>query len=348
MRMLICTQAVDRDDPTLGFFLRWIEVCAQQCERVLVICLFEGAHTLPSNVTVLSLGKEKSRSRARYALRFFWYIWNYRREYDALFVHMNQIYVLLGGLFWRLWGKRIVLWYAHGEVSFSLRLAEKLAHAVATSTPEGFRIPSKKVHVVGQGIEAERFGGCMRERAPGAIRIVYLGRISPVKRCETLIEAAALLRDRGEQVTLTFVGDTRAPGTERYYASLQELARERKLHDRVIFTGGVPHEHILEYLCAADIFVNPSATGSLDKAGLEGLASGLPLITCNPAFKHVLGAYADRLMFPEGDVGALAEKITGLSRSPDRFEIGKALARVVQKEHSLRVLVPRILNILNG
>src|ERR1700727_851881 len=113
MNLLIVTQAVDLDDPILGFFHRWIADIARGCDRVHVICLKEGRHDLPENVFVHSLGKENGRSRSKYARRFYRYIRMYRDEYDAVFVHMNEEYVLLGAPLWRLWGKRIVLWRNH-------------------------------------------------------------------------------------------------------------------------------------------------------------------------------------------------------------------------------------------
>src|SRR3989344_3692203 len=57
MRLLICTQAADQDDPVLGFFHEWIAGLAKQFESVEVVCLKEGRHALPANVSVHSLGK---------------------------------------------------------------------------------------------------------------------------------------------------------------------------------------------------------------------------------------------------------------------------------------------------
>ena len=361
MRLLLATQTIDQNDPVLGFFHRWIEEFARHCEHVYVICLREGTHSLPQNVTILSLGKDQRKiqgeknaegiflARLRYFYRFFLYIWKYRNEYDSVFVHMNQIYVILGAIFWRLCGKRVGLWYAHGAVSPGLRLAELGAHTIITSTPEGFRLPSVKVHVVGQGIDTDRFQ-CAKSPEDQYdlqhIRIVYVGRISPVKQCEVLIEAAGLLRDRGEKVLVTFVGETSAPATAAYYASLLEQVHRLGLEDCVMFVGGVSHSKVAPYLCAADVFVNPSVTGSLDKAGLEAIAAGVPVITCNEAFAEVLGKYVDRLMFPKGDSRALADRMVALHRSPDRTEIIETLRATVLKEHSLEGLIPRILSVL--
>src|SRR3989344_7232103 len=149
MRLLIVTQAVDVNDPILGFFHRWIEEFAKHCERVHVICLKEGAHHLPPNVTVHSLGKESGRSRLKYLLRFFRLVWSLRREYDAVFVHMTPEYVLLGGLLWRLWNKRVVLWYVHRQSTFALQLAAHLVHKIATSAKGSISVRSRKIAVVG-------------------------------------------------------------------------------------------------------------------------------------------------------------------------------------------------------
>lgn len=71
-------------------------------------------------------------SRLTYARRFRALIKNYVREYDEVFVHMNPEYIVLGGLFWRMHGKRIVLWYVHKSVTMWLRLAEILCNRIGT------------------------------------------------------------------------------------------------------------------------------------------------------------------------------------------------------------------------
>src|ERR1700722_5572507 len=109
MKLLILTQKVDINDPILGFFHSWINTLSLRFEKVTVICLEKGQYNLPPNVKVLSLGKEYRRSRFNYVKKFYSYIWSERDEYDAVFVHMNQEYVLLGSLFWKLWNKEVMM-----------------------------------------------------------------------------------------------------------------------------------------------------------------------------------------------------------------------------------------------
>ena len=63
MKLLICTQAVDREDSVLGFFHSWIREFAKHYESVTVICLYKGEYDLPENVKILSLGKEDNIAR---------------------------------------------------------------------------------------------------------------------------------------------------------------------------------------------------------------------------------------------------------------------------------------------
>src|SRR3989344_92970 len=117
-KILIVTQKVDKNDPILGFFHRWLEEFAKYFEKVTVICLEKGKCDLPQNVKVLSLGKENGRSKFKYLKNFYHFIWQERENYEVVFVHMNEEYVLLAGLPWRLLGKRISMWRNHPAGSF--------------------------------------------------------------------------------------------------------------------------------------------------------------------------------------------------------------------------------------
>ena len=166
MKLLILTQKVDKNDDILGFFHGWIAEFAKHCEKVTVVALEVGDYDLPRNVKIFSLGKEnisqkskvyKVKSKKKYIINFYKYIWQERRNYDTVFVHMNSEYIVLGGILWRLWKKKIGLWYMHKSVDLKLRLAEKLTHIIFSATPESFRLKTKKLNITGHGIDIEKF-----------------------------------------------------------------------------------------------------------------------------------------------------------------------------------------------
>jgi len=345
MKILIFTQKIDKNDDILGFFHRWVEEFATRSEKVHVVCLFKGEHDLPDNVKVLSLGKEEGVSRLKYLSRFFKYVWKYRRDYDAVFVHMNQIYVILGGIFWRLFRKKIVLWYAHGSTSISLQIATIFANKVVTSTESGFRLKSKKKKVVGQGIDTKKFGYCFADEQN--LNLIFVGRISPIKKLETFIEAASILKEKGLEPRVIIVGGIGISTQDSYLEKLKKMVLEKRLDDDVFFAGPVPHKDLPDYLCKSQIFINPSQTGSLDKTGIEAMASGIPVITCNEAYSEIIGGLEDRLMFKKDDATDLAEKIISFHESEDKRKISLELRRIVEEGHSIKKLIPKILKSFN-
>ena len=282
MKLLILTQKVDSADDNLSFFHRWIEEFAQQCEQVIVICLYEGKHALPANVRVLSLGKEQGVSRLKYLKRFYSYIWKERKNYDAVFVHMNQIYAILGGLLWRVLGKQIGLWYAHGKTSFSLRVATLFSHIVFTSTKEGFRLNSKKCEVVGQGIDTSLFVQKTQYEIGEQFKIVTAGRVTKAKNIEEMIDIVSQLREKQIPATLTVIGS----GDVTYTETLGAYARAKKIEDVVFFVGSMPYTELARTLHTYDVFVNLGKTGSLDKAILDAAAARVPVVTTNTNFVY--------------------------------------------------------------
>ncbi len=276
MKLLIVTQTIDTEDPVLGFFHRWIEEFAKHIESIEVICLKEGKHELPKNVRVHSLGKtESSRqkavgSRFVYAIRFLRLIWRLRRDYDAVFVHMNPEYIMLAGWLWRAWHKKIVLWYTHKSVNLKLRFATYFVNAVLTASKESFRLESAKVRVMGHGIDTDFFSP-----DPSTVRgdwILSVGRLMKSKRHDLAIQEA--VREGRE---LRIAGE----GPER--AHLEALANETGA--RVQFLGGLTQVQLRDEYRKAAYLIHTSETGSLDKVVLEALACGLPVKTNDPALK---------------------------------------------------------------
>ena len=111
MKILLLTQKIDDKDDVLGFMANWLKKMAEHFDFITVICLEAGEYHLPTNVRVLSLGKELKSSRWQYLQRLYRYLWQTRRDYQAVLVHMNPEYIVLAAWFWRIVGKKIYLWY---------------------------------------------------------------------------------------------------------------------------------------------------------------------------------------------------------------------------------------------
>ncbi len=340
MKLLICTQSVDRNDPILGFFHRWLEEFAQHCEQVTVLAQRTGSYSLPANVIVHSLGKEKGLSRPKQVLRFLGLIWTLRGQYDSVFVHMSPEYILAGGVLWQLLGRRVMLWYTHKDVSWRLRAAVVLADVIVTASKESFRLPTPKVRVMGHGIDTEVFKPGIPTPGVG-IRILTVGRISSTKRLLEMLSALDALHARGEHFHFTIVGKPMTATELAYAKNVEKEIAKRPYASDVHMIAGVEHATLPAILEQADIFLNFSMTGSLDKAVLEAMAVGVPVITSNEAFKALLAPY--HLWVQDTDPLRIADMIQNYLRRSDRAMVAAKLREEVVVRHSLTKLVPAML-----
>ncbi|MBI4065768.1 glycosyltransferase [Candidatus Kaiserbacteria bacterium] len=281
MKLLICTQAVDAGDSDLGFFVHWLQCFAKNCNKITVICLREGKHDFPKNVKVIALGAAPTQEvgaptmsvgvgRMQKAAKLISLAWKLRNEYDSVFVHMNPEYVVVAGMLWRFMNKRVALWYTHKSVNLKLRIAVLFSHIVFTASAESLRLQTKKLRVMGHGIDTDFFSpdtSIAREDW-----ILSVGRLMKSKRHDLAIRTA--IRENKE---LRIAGE----GTER--KNLELLARE--LGARVQFLGALTQSQLREEYRKARCLIHTSETGSLDKVVLEALACGLPVQTNDPALK---------------------------------------------------------------
>ena len=335
MRLLLITQIVDTSDTYLGFFHRWIEHLAHYFESIEVICLYEGTHALPENVRVHSLGKEKGKRRGlMYALRFFKVLWKLRCSYDAVFVHMNEEYVLLGGFVWRLLSKPVYLWRNHYAGSWRTSVAASLSRKVFYTSAHSYTARYKNSVRMPVGVDTERFEKVAdAERTHGSI--LFLARMAPSKRPELLIDALALLKEKQLPFIATLVGSPLAEDVG-YYASLQDKVRADGLSAHIRFLPGIPHAQTPEIFGVHQIFVNASPSGMLDKTHFEAAAAGCAVVSSSADWRDMTSP-AQTYFEDSRTLADLLEHMH-MHGSAEMVEAGK----VISKVHSLHILARRI------
>lgn len=286
MRLLIITQKVDIDDGVLGFFHGWLIEFAKHAEKIIVVCLSEGKHDLPNNIVVLSLGKESGKSKIKYLWRFYKYIWEKRNEYKNVFVHMNQEYVLFGGVFWKLIGKNIFMWRNHAKGSWLTNLAVSLSSKVFYTSPHSYTARFKKALQMPVGIDTNFFKPDFSIHKKQN-SILFLGRIDPVKNVDIFIEALRELKESGVEFFATIAGSTSLKDMG-YEKTVHDKVREYGLDDKVTFTGAVTQSEALTLYRKHKLYINLTLPGSMDKTIFEALASGLKVLVSNTFFKGTL------------------------------------------------------------
>lgn len=335
MRLLIVTQKVDRNDPVLGFFHRWIIEFAKKFESIIVICLEMGEHDLPPNVKVLSLGKEERQDRLQYLIHFFWHIQHERKNYDAVLVHMNQEYLLLAGWLWRVWGKKVTMWRNHHAGSLLTDIAAAFCHKVFCTSTFSYTAKYKKTELMPVGVDTSIFKPDPKVRAEHGT-ILSLGRIATTKRIEVLLESLGTLSVRNMPFRTSIYGDA-LPQAADYYESLKKRAAEADLAGKVIFHPGIPNHQAPVIYSSHEIFVNLSSSGMYDKTIFEAMACGsLPVVSNRNLEKQIDPA----LFFKEGDAADLAGKLGELLSmdKAHRDELRRSLAGLAETKHSLSAL----------
>lgn len=342
MKLLILTQKVDKNDDVLGFFHTWLTAFAAHHEQVTVIALGVGEYDLPKNVHVFSLGKEIGASRVQYLLNFYRYIFRERANYDSVFVHMNDIYVRLGGIFWRMTAKTIYLWRNHPKGDWTTHLAVLLAHttyAVSRYSYVNEKFP-ERVTLMPAGIDTDLFVN--DEKTTRASRsVLFFGRLSPVKHVDRFLEAILELKKSNVSCEVYVVGNPHNPGDKAYTETLHRFVVDNGLSDTVTFLPAIPNHEAPELYRKYDIYVNTTTTGSFDKTILEAMSSGMLVVTSNQSFK---GEIPDMFIAKDGDTADLAHTIKeALSLLPDmRNNYQTLLRKYVITHHSLKGLIGRM------
>lgn len=348
MKLLITTQIVDEQDPRLGFFCNWLQEFSTRFESIEVICLSEGPHALPENVHVHSLGKETLNSftenstiydtvfrRIRFSFRFVCLAWNLRKRYDAVFVHMNPEYILLAGDQWRLFGKKVYLWYNHTVGSAALRLAAPFAKTIFHTSPLAFPARYKNAKLMPAGIDTDIF-------APQSVArnrnwIYFQGRVAPAKRVHVLLEALRIVRKKDSNAVVTIVG----PEDVVYGKRLREYFADLISLGAVTFLGPHKNEETPARYASHGVSVNLTAGGNFDKTVLEAMACETPVVVGSTAFR---GVVPDAWVVSEQNPSVLADALARMLTLPeDAYHVlGKQERAAVVEKHSLAYLGKRL------
>lgn len=208
-------------------------------------------------------------------------------------------------------GERIV------KKSF-LRLADELLiygeYAKNLLVKEGFR--AEKMHVIHNSLSYDVQLKLRRQIQPSEIYrnhfgnshpvLIFIGRLTTVKKLDLLLEALDKLSREGDQYNLVFVGD----GVEK--TNLQGKAEELGLANQVWFYGACYDERTnAEFIYNADLCVSP---GNIGLTAIHVLMFGCPALTHDdyayqmPEFEAIK-PYDTGCFFERGNVDSLAETI---------------------------------------
>ncbi len=155
-------------------------------------------------------------------------------------------------------------------------------------------------------------------------RVLFVGRLHPEKKVNTLIESMPLVLNKFNNVHLDIVG------IGHLRSSLEELSKRLGLQKRVTFYGKVSDEDLVEAYNACDIFVLPSLAELEGMVILEAMACGKPIIIANsPLSASTYFVRGNGFLFKPEDERDLADKLLKLLMN------GKLMKKMALASHKL-------------
>ena len=247
----------------------------------------------------------------------------------------------------------------HGPEEFdkpnALHLADKIARAAFVVAISSYGrsqlwrwIPQTqwpRVAVVHCGLEDAFFAAPSSLEPSGARSLVCVGRLCEQKGQLLLIEALAVLKQRGVDLELVLAGDGDMRGV------IEQRVARLDVADRVRITGWIDSTRVRQEILAARALVLPSFAEGLPVVIMEAMAVGRPVISTYVAgIPELVRDGVDGWLVPAGDVQALAQAMQQcLEASPEQLAaMGRSAHERVGQRHRVDVEAAKMKALIDG
>jgi glycosyltransferase involved in cell wall biosynthesis len=228
-------------------------------------------------------------------------------------------------------GRKNRLWhrlYHFPRFRWSIRTADA-AHVfsrdVWTLLQLKYNLDAARVAYIPNGVE-RRFFVPRTYEARGQLRLLYAGTWLDQRGIFYLRDALRKVMPRIPALTVTFAGPG-VPGEQILRFFGDELA------SRILVRPSVSPERMPELYAEHDIFVFPSIVEGLPNVLMEGMASGMPVITTETCgMPDIIENDFNGLLIPPADAAALEEAILRLVNCEDlRRKLGMAARETMER-----------------
>lgn len=187
-----------------------------------------------------------------------------------------------------------------------------ISQQVKTHLVDDFKIEDRRIEVIHNGIDIERFQGVSQDKrlrgnfglGDGPV-VGIVARLSDVKGHSYLIEAMKPVLEKIPSAQLVIVGEGRMK------EELISLAKKLKIEKNVVFMPTVSDTK--EVLSAIDVFVMPSLNEGLGLALMEAMSCGLPVVGSNVGgIKSLIQHGINGLLTEPAEVKGLSSAILDL------------------------------------
>jgi glycosyltransferase involved in cell wall biosynthesis len=213
-------------------------------------------------------------------------------------------------------------------------------------------VPSARVSVIPTwGLDFESIEEEPKDMGiPELPLLTYIGRISPEKNLEELIQAFKDISVKYRDAQLLLVGDALTPTERKYRNRIVSLVKFLGLDDRVIFKGFIPHSEVGSIISKSFAVIICSRSEGLPHPILEALARG-KLVICTSVGDC-------RRLVVDGQTGIIIENPSrdGIARAICRalgeseisHRIERNISKSIVQEYSMKTSVAREVRLLLG
>ena len=210
-------------------------------------------------------------------------------------VHLTAVYSFptFPTLFWGRWFGKPIVWSTRGSLQrwegssrvvlkwvwefVCRKLAPKsktILHATSQAEAEGSanRFPGFRTVVIPNGVDLPE--NLNRAGSSATLRLLYLGRLDPIKGVDALLEACAIVERSGLNWDLHIAGS----GPPAYVTFLKSKVQQLGLTHQVRFVGEVFGEDKEALFAECDVAIVPSHVENFAIVVAESLAHALPVI----------------------------------------------------------------------
>lgn len=261
------------------------------------------------------------------------------------FLRENYI-ALLSRLFYR---KTRVVYTSHILMSnnfvtrFSNRLLSPLQYRVITVCEAGKArltangIPERMITVIHNGIDPAIWE--CEKRNNKELTFVYAARVVHGKGHETLLNAAALIKDKPFKLLIA--------GDGELLPDMQALAERLGIGDKTVFMGFCTE--MKPVLAVSDICISASESEALSMSILEAMAAGLPVIATDVGGNPEILRSGCGVLVSYGDPKALAAAMREMLENADkRKKYGQASLAAANGEFNISVMLSKTKSIYGG
>lgn len=198
----------------------------------------------------------------------------------------------------------------------------------------------------GSGVDLKRFKPVELPPAPDRFRFLYVGRMLGDKGLRELVEAFAMLKQKGVSAELKLVGF--ADAKNKTAITLEELKSWEEQYG-IEWLGS--SDTIEEILAQADCVVLPSYREGLPRSLLEACAMALPVIATDvPGCRSVVTHYENGILCQAKDPVSLYDAMMAMINLPEqaRREMGQKGLEHVTKNYCKTLVIDAYVKVVDS